>query len=74
MGVVCLLLTLQTICHARRTAVVQHCITHAAGARGHLEQALEYIWQGKIWPQLLICDVELGFPQTFSPEADIPLP
>ena len=26
----------------------------------YLEKALEDVWQGKVRPQLLVCDVELG--------------
>ena len=40
----------------------------------YLKEALQNIWEGKVGPQFLISDVELGFSQPLSPEADIPLP
>lgn len=30
------------------------------GGKMYLEQALEDVWQGKVRPQLLVSDVELG--------------
>lgn len=40
----------------------------------YLKEALQNIWEGKVGPQFLISDVELGFSQPLSPEANIPLP
>lgn len=57
------------------TKVVTAWSKEVMGMAGlYLEEAFKNIGQGKVGPQLLVCDVVLVLSQPFCPEAGVPLP